>query len=220
MTNYREILRLNKLGISKAQIAAGCGCARSTIQRVLQRAEMCNLTYPLPEEMTDRHLAEALFPSVGETVDYKLPDCEYVHREMAKSGVTLNLLWLEYCEQCRTANEISYQLTQFKKYYRDFVVSTKATMHINHKPGELMQVDWAGDTAHVINTDTGEFITAYILQFAALSRRPAMLLTQRQYESAHSMPPIRRAENLNRNQEQRFGSVPFCESIRCNHVSF
>ena len=162
MTNYREILRLNKLGISKAQIAAGCGCARSTIQRVLQRAEMCNLTYPLPEEMTDRHLAEALFPSVGETVDYKLPDCEYVHREMAKSGVTLSLLWLEYCEQCRTANEISYQLTQFKKYYRDFVVSTKATMHINHKPGELMQVDWAGDTAHVVNTDTGEFITAYV----------------------------------------------------------
>lgn len=45
MTNYREILRLNKLGISKAQIAAGCGCARSTIQRVLQRAEMCNLVH-------------------------------------------------------------------------------------------------------------------------------------------------------------------------------
>lgn len=35
-------------------------------------------------------------------------------------------------------------------------------MHLNHKPGEIMQVDWAGDTATVIDTDTGEAISAYV----------------------------------------------------------
>ena len=35
-------------------------------------------------------------------------------------------------------------------------------MHLNHKPGEIMQVDWAGDTATVTDTDTGEAISAYI----------------------------------------------------------
>ena len=35
-------------------------------------------------------------------------------------------------------------------------------MHLNHKPGEVMQVDWAGDTAAVIDTDTGEMIPAYV----------------------------------------------------------
>ena len=35
-------------------------------------------------------------------------------------------------------------------------------MHLNHKPGEVMQVDWAGDTATVIDTDTGEMIPAYV----------------------------------------------------------
>lgn len=35
-------------------------------------------------------------------------------------------------------------------------------MHLNHKPGEIMQVDWAGDTASVIDTDTGEIIPAYV----------------------------------------------------------
>jgi len=35
-------------------------------------------------------------------------------------------------------------------------------MHLNHKPGEIMQVDWAGDNAAVIDTDTGEAIPAYI----------------------------------------------------------
>ena len=35
-------------------------------------------------------------------------------------------------------------------------------MHLSHKPGEVMQVDWAGDTAAVIDTDTGEIIPAYV----------------------------------------------------------
>ena len=98
-----------------------------------------------------------LFPQAASKPEYKMPDYEYIHREMQKSGVTLNLLWLEYCETCRTADELSYQLTQFKKYYRDYTAKTNATMHLNHKPGEIMQVDWAGDTASVIPVKTWRF---------------------------------------------------------------
>ena len=81
---------------------------------------------------------------------------------MGKSGVTLQLLWFEYCDKCRESGDLPYQLTQFKKYYRDFANKNKATMHISHKPGEIMEVDWAGQTADIINTDTGEVIDAYI----------------------------------------------------------
>ena len=35
-------------------------------------------------------------------------------------------------------------------------------MHLSHKPGEVMQVDWAGDTVAVIDTDTGEMIPVYV----------------------------------------------------------
>ena len=91
-----------------------------------------------------------------------MPDCEYLHHEMAKSGVTLTLLWLEYCDQCRESGQIPYKSTQFNKYYGDYVKSTKATMHINRKPGELMEVDWAGQTSEIIDTDTGEIIPAYV----------------------------------------------------------
>jgi transposase len=35
-------------------------------------------------------------------------------------------------------------------------------MHINRKPGEIMEVDWAGQTAELIDTDTGEIIPAYV----------------------------------------------------------
>ena len=91
-----------------------------------------------------------------------MPDYASVHKKLQRSGVTLNLLWLEYCDQCRTAGEIPYQSTQFNKYYADYLAKVNATMHLNHKPGEVMQVDWAGDTAAVIDTDTGEMIPAYV----------------------------------------------------------
>ena len=49
-------------------------------------------------------------------------------------------------------------LLTIPKYYNDYLNRINATMHLNHKPGELMQVDWAGDTASVIDTDTGEIM--------------------------------------------------------------
>jgi transposase len=52
--------------------------------------------------------------------------------------------------------------TQFCLYYREFALKTKATMHIDRKPGDQMEVDWAGQTAHLIDTDSSEEITASI----------------------------------------------------------
>ena len=38
MTNYKEILRLQSLGINNTRIAEACGCARSTVISTLQYA--------------------------------------------------------------------------------------------------------------------------------------------------------------------------------------
>ena len=162
MTNYREILRLHSLRLNKSEIASNCRCARNTVAATLQRAANCSLQWPLPEETSDKQLSERLFPSSTSKPVYKMPDYASVHKELQRSGVTLNLLWLEYCDQCRAAGEIPYQSTQFNKYYADYLAKVNATMHLNHKPGEVMQVDWAGDTAAVIDTDTGEIIPTYV----------------------------------------------------------
>jgi transposase len=162
MTNYREILRLDSLGLNKTQIAESLGCSRTTVIHVLRQAEASCISYPLPEGMSDKELSEKLYPPSEAKPVFRMPDYEQIHKELQRSGVTLKLLWLEYCEQCRLAGELPYQSTQFNKYYNDYVVKMNATMHLEHKPGEIMQVDWAGDTAAIIDTDTGERIPAYI----------------------------------------------------------
>ena len=162
MTDYREILRLKNLGINNQQIAQSMAISRTTVIAVLQRAVGLELGWREAEGLSDRELAERLFPQGKNRLTYKLPDFGAVHREMAKPGVTLQLLWMEYCDRCRDSGEIPYQLTQFKKHYRDWVLQTKATMHINRKPGETLEVDWAGQTASVVDADTGEVLDAYI----------------------------------------------------------
>ena len=112
--------------------------------------------------MSQQEVSKQLFPTEQKYPVYKMPDYEWVHREMQKSGVTLSLLWVEYCEQCRQSGELPYKSTQFNKYYADYVHKTKATMHLEHKPGETMQVDWAGQTAALVDTDTGERLDAYL----------------------------------------------------------
>lgn len=52
--------------------------------------------------------------------------------------------------------------TQFGDKYRAWARITKATMRIHHKPGDAMQVDWAGDTLSVYDSMTGEITPAYL----------------------------------------------------------
>lgn len=93
---------------------------------------------------------------------YKDPDYEYVHKELKKIGVTLKLLWQEYCDKCNSLNEISMGYTKFCEEYGDYTISNKLTNHLNHKPGIVTEVDWSGPTMEFVDTSTGEIITVYL----------------------------------------------------------
>ena len=163
MTNYREILRLQSLGFSQAEIAKAMGITRQTAAGVLRRASEAELQYENAADLSDREIAQKLFSTGAEPKPtYKMPNYEEVHKELQKPGVTIMLAWHEYYEKCRQNGELAYQETQFRKYYHEWALQTKATMHINRKPGELMEVDWAGTTAKITNNITGEAIAAHI----------------------------------------------------------
>jgi transposase len=161
MTDYREIIRLAGMGLSRSSIGVALGYSRNTVADVLRRAQIKGIEPPVPESMGDKELADLLFPEKATTTQ-RMPDYEKVHKELGKSGVNLTLLWDEYCTQCRQSGEIPYGYTQFRVHYHHFVQTTKATMHLNHKPGETMEVDWAGQTAAVIDRVTGEILPAYV----------------------------------------------------------
>lgn len=162
MTKYREILRLKNQGVSNRGIASSCNCSRNTVANVLKRSNEKGIYWPLEKDLTNGVLQDILFPEKNRISARKIPDCEYIHKELAKSGVTLSLLWDEYCDSCRLNDEVPYMYSQFCRYYRKYASTTKATMRIKRKPGEILEVDWAGTTIKIINDFDFSYDTAYL----------------------------------------------------------
>ena len=100
MVNYKEILYRLSLNQSQRQIRNSVHCSDNTIRAVQQAAKDRNLTWPLSDDVTNAELEQLLFPNKHKaSSQYAEPDYPYIHRELARSGVTLSLLWEEYCCQ-------------------------------------------------------------------------------------------------------------------------
>lgn len=94
--------------------------------------------------------------------DRSMPDFEYVRKELRKNGVTKKLLWTEYLEKCRLEGSIPLMYSQFCYVCQQDEIRRRATMHIDRKPGEKVEVDWAGDTAELADPHTGEITKAFL----------------------------------------------------------
>ena len=89
----REILRLHhEQALPARQIAAGVGCALSTVQECLRRAAAAGVGWPLPAPWNEAALQTRLYPPTRPVADYPLPDFAKVHAELARKGVTRWLL--------------------------------------------------------------------------------------------------------------------------------
>ena len=164
MTKYREIIRLKSLGISQDGIAGSCQVSKKTVNRVLKRAEELHIAWPLQENETDVVLEAKLFPSSKQKqlTDRRMPDFDYIQQELLRNGVNKKLLWTEYLEECRLSGEKPLMYSQFCYHIQQDEQKRHASMHIGRKPGEQIEVDWAGDPAHIIDPDTGEIIPAWL----------------------------------------------------------
>lgn len=162
MIDYREIIRLKNLKFSNVAIANSLCCSRNTVSEVLKLAESHSLEWPIPETLTNKDIEQLFYPGRGTNEGRRLPDYEYIYNELAKPGVTLSLLWAEYCAKCEAEHTIPYQHTQFNEKYHAYAASKKATLRIKRKPGETMEVDWIGDTLKVYDSANCCEISAYI----------------------------------------------------------
>ena len=162
MTKYREILRLKSLNFSERNIALSCSCSRNTVSKVLKRANELNISWPVDDSKTDAVIEETMFPQTKANTIKRIPDFSYIRKELLKNGVSKKLLWTEYMEDCRLNNEEPLMYSQFCNYIQQDEQKRRATMHISRKPGEQVEVDWAGDPAHIIDPDTGEITNAFI----------------------------------------------------------
>ncbi|MGM0122792.1 hypothetical protein IGI37_002893 [Enterococcus sp. AZ194] len=163
MLQYRKILELNEQGFSMRSIAANTGNSRPKVSEIIKKAMEKGIKEPFTEEMTDSWFEGLLFPEkMRESKGRELPDFEYIYKELAKPNVTLSLLHHEYELECRNSDKIPYAYRTYCQYYTEYARKYKATMRIKRKPGEIMEVDWAGATLKLVDRDTGNQVKAYL----------------------------------------------------------
>jgi transposase len=160
MRKAREILRLRLgIGLTARQVAESCQVSCSTVSNYEKRARAVGLSWPLPDDLDDTQLERIVRARQGDCRhDRPLPDAGLLVEEMRRPHVTLHLLWLEYKE----AHPDGYGYTQFCHYYREAKKKLSVTLRQEHRAGEKLFTDYAGDTIKVTDPATGEKKPVYV----------------------------------------------------------
>ena len=161
MRKIREVWRLKQDGkLSNRAIARSCKLARSTVAEYVIRAQAAGLSWPLPEELDDEKLEKLLFPATDQVAGDQrpLPDMVYIREELRRKHVTLQLLWEEY----RTREPQGYSYSQYCQHYREWVRKLAVSLRQEHRAGEKLFVDYAGDTIPIHDQNTGQITAGHL----------------------------------------------------------
>lgn len=151
MRKVRDVLRLTfEEGLSLRQVSASLQIPFTTVADYVRRARGSGFSWPLPDEPDDDALEARLFVSAAPRADRPLPDFEHVHRELRRPGVTLMLLWLEYKEDHPGDG---YAYSQFCELYRSWRRHLDVVMRQEHKAGEKLFIDFAGQKIPIYEED-------------------------------------------------------------------
>lgn len=161
--DVKKVLELLDSGLSIREIASTRHISRNSVTQVKSRAAELNIHYAQIQDKSDDAVYTMFYPHkyITESDTYELPNYEQVHIELKRVGVTLKLLWEEYCAHCRSNNKIPVKYSKYCKDYGEYTCNKDITNHILHKPGVRCEVDWSGPTMSYISADNSK-ITVYL----------------------------------------------------------
>jgi len=116
------------------------------------RAVAAGLSWPLPDELDDHGLEQFCSASGAVGIVRPTPDWKYVHVELRRKGVTLQLLWLEYRED----HPDGYGYSQFAQPLPGLQGQVDVVMRQEHRAGEKALRRLPGQTIPIYDRKTGE----------------------------------------------------------------
>jgi len=154
MSQTREILRIRwVLGLSVRETSRATGASTGVVGKTDSRAQNAGLTWEVIESLNDQELEQRLYggPKFLRGPARSEPDPAWIHRELRRPGVTLELLHLEYL----AAHPDGYRYTAFCDRYRAWLRRQGVVMRQVHRAGEKVFVDYSGKKPHFIDPLTG-----------------------------------------------------------------
>jgi transposase len=157
MRHLREIFRQKfELGLAHRAIAQSVGVSLGAVATALSRARTMGLDWAQVQALGDDVLEERLYGGRRDKATDRapLPDPAQLHIELRRTGVTLQLLHLEYLE----TNPNGYRYTAFCEHYSRWLGTRSPPMRQVHRAGAKLFVDYSGKKPVLVDPQTGEVI--------------------------------------------------------------
>ena len=160
MRQIRQVLRLHlDARLSYAQVGRSLGIGKGTVGNMVLFARAAGVDWAVAQTLSDAELEARIYrPPVARSSRQLEPDYAWIHQELKRPGVTLQLLWEEYQRGAGQA----YKYTSFCVKYRAWARTLKRSMRQIHPAGERLFVDYAGQTVPIVSELTGEISRAQI----------------------------------------------------------
>jgi transposase len=156
MQKIRDIIRLRlTTEMSERQIGRALKVSRTVVAKTMAQFRSSGLEAEAIANMSDSALEQAMWRKdrVIDTARYRKLEERFptMVLELKKRGMTLEWLWKEYVEE----HPDGYRYSQFCLYFQRWSAAGELWMHQEHKVGECMYADWAGEPLVVVNATTG-----------------------------------------------------------------
>ncbi|BBE18626.1 mobile element protein [Aquipluma nitroreducens] len=156
MSKIRKAIKLHCSGKSKLFISQYLSLSRNTVKKYISLFEVQGLTIEEINQKTDLELETLFSHPPEESISPRLQKLyeffPHMERELKRVGVTGQCMWEEYIKKYPGG----YQSSQFREHYKLWSQKVNPVMHMNHKAGDKMFVDYAGKKLSVVEKDTGE----------------------------------------------------------------
>lgn len=156
MSKVRKVIQLYHQKKGKLFISKYLSISRNTVRKYIALYQLLNLTIDDINSRSDAELEAIFSNNKTQTLSPKLkavydffPSME---RELKKTGVTKQTMWEEYYKKYPDGLKVS----QFCEHYKRWSKRVNPVMHMNHKAGDKMFIDYAGKTLEVVDRKTGE----------------------------------------------------------------
>ena len=155
MEKLKEIIRLgSELRLSNRAIARALKVSRPVVAQYLSDFKATGLNYSEVKDLGHDDLLELINRNKwvdNQRYEVLLEGFKDYLKELKRPGVTLQVLWEEY----KRAYPDGYSYSQFCYHFQIWRNGSALTMHIEHKAGDKMFVDFTGKKLTVTNPKTG-----------------------------------------------------------------
>jgi transposase len=156
MKKAREVIRMHEeLHLSGKKISKALGVSRPVISEYISGMKKAGLSYKDIAEMKDDRLLELIRgKKKRENIKYQTLEADFdiIMKELKRPGVTLSLLHEEYTSK----NLHPYSYSQYCYHFQKWSDQSEISMHMEHKAGDKMFVDFTGKKMQITNSITGE----------------------------------------------------------------